>query len=125
MPKDYPRHYRVADQIQRDMASIVQRDLKDPRIPTLTTIASVEVSRDLSIATVFITCMQNNIDRAALVTLFSERAGFIRSLLGKRLRMRSVPELRFRYDDTEEKASHIDRIIQDAMDKSSSPPSSA
>ncbi len=113
--QDFPRHIRVGDQIQRELAQIIARELKDPRIPSLITITSVDVARDMGVARIFVSSLIDTINRDELVGALSERAGFMRSILGKRLRIRAVPELRFSYDDTTEKAMELSRKIDEAI----------
>ncbi|NVK31104.1 MAG: 30S ribosome-binding factor RbfA [Gammaproteobacteria bacterium] len=113
--QDFPRHIRVGDQIQRELAQIIARELKDPRIPSLITITSVDVARDMGVARIFVSSLIDTISRDELVGALTERAGFMRSILGKRLRIRAVPELRFSYDDTTEKAMELSRKIDEAI----------
>lgn len=102
MAKEFSRTRRVGQQIQREIALILQREMKDPRIG-MVTVSDVEVSRDLNYAKVYVTFLQLDNDaeriKEALVIL-TEAAGYIRSLLGSAMRLRVVPELRFYYDET-------------------------
>ncbi len=112
---DYPRSHRVADQIQRDLAELLRESLKDPRVSSLVSIGSVDVTRDLSVAKVYVSTLGSE-DRAELVDALKGASGFLRRELGKRLRLRIVPELRFFYDDTNESALEMDRKIREAID---------
>ena len=114
MAKDYPRSYRVADQIQRELAVIIRDQLKDPGVSSLLTISEVEVSKDLSIATVFFTVLDDDKVESSQQGL-TRAAGFLRSSLGKKLSLRIIPELRFRYDHSVTEGPRMDAIINAAV----------
>lgn len=124
MSKDYPRSYRVADQIQKELSGLIRDELHDPRVPSLLTVASVEVTRDLSIAKVYVSSL-TECDRAELLKALTSAAGFLRRLLSDRIRMRSVPALRFAYDDTTEKAQALDHLITQAVASDQGKPDSS
>ena len=113
MPREYPRSYRVADQIQRELADIISHELKDPGLGALFTIAEVEVSKDLSIANVYYTLLDAAASEATQSAL-QRASGFLRGRLGARLRMRSTPQLRFRYDRSIERGEQMDALIDAA-----------
>ncbi len=101
------RSFRVADQIQRDVAGLI-RDLKDPRIG-LVTINSVEVSPDYAHAKVFFSVLLN--DAAECEKALNEAAGFLRNGLFKRLQIHTVPTLHFQFDKTTERAADLSALI--------------
>ncbi|GAB4391688.1 MAG: 30S ribosome-binding factor RbfA [Gammaproteobacteria bacterium] len=118
--KQYQRNERVADLIQRELALLIQRELKDPIFDNLMlTIAAVDVAPNLSSAKVYVTLINENEESItqALQGL-NQSAQHLRKLLGKSLYMRTIPRLTFMYDYTLTQASHIDRLIEDAMIKS-------
>ncbi|HEU4460029.1 MAG TPA: 30S ribosome-binding factor RbfA [Methylibium sp.] len=104
------RSFRVADQIQRDVAELV-RELKDPRIG-MVTIQAVEVSADYAHAKVFFSVLMG--DPAECETALNEAAGFIRNSLFKRLQIHTVPTLHFSFDRTTEKAADLNALIHRA-----------
>ena len=115
MAKEFSRSRRVGEQIQRELAELVQRELKDPRLGMIT-ISAVEVSRDMSVAKVYFTVLgdESHDEKQSLKGL--ERAsGFLRRELGHRMRLRSVPELRFHYDHSIEKGSRLSALINEAV----------
>ncbi|MCB1756926.1 MAG: 30S ribosome-binding factor RbfA [Gammaproteobacteria bacterium] len=114
MARDYPRSYRVADQIQRELAQLIRTELKDPRVSELLTISSVDVSRDLSIAKIYYTVL-NEEQRADTEEALTQGAGYLRKLLSNRLTMRSVPQLRFIYDTTLEEGARLSGLIDKAV----------
>jgi ribosome-binding factor A len=104
------RSFRVADQIQRDLAELV-RELKDPRIGMLT-INAVEVSPDYAHAKVLFSLLVG--DPAECELALNEAAGFLRNGLFKRLAIHTVPTLHFQFDRTTERAAQLNALIRDA-----------
>jgi ribosome-binding factor A len=80
-------------------------------------VTAVKVSRDLSVAWVYFTSLDRDQDSADLQTAFVSAMGFLRSQLAKQLTVRQVPELRFKYDDSMQRGSAMDRLIDDAVAK--------
>ncbi len=118
MAKDYPRSYRVADQIQRELSGIIRFGVKDPRVPVTLTIAAVEVSKDLSSAKVFVSMFDMEEDQEArdqAVLALNKASGFLRRQLGAKMRLRIVPTLHFRYDSVQENAVKISSLIDAAV----------
>ena len=126
MPKEFSRTRRVGDQIQRELADLLRSELKDPRVQ-LVTINAVEVSRDLGHAKVFITSLDQKHDRSETISVLNNAAGFLRGQLGRRMFIRSIPQLHFFYDDSLEKgvelSSLIDAAVADDRSKSDKKPS--
>jgi ribosome-binding factor A len=101
------RSFRVADQIQRDVAMLI-RDLKDPRIG-MVTINSVEVTPDYAHAQVYFSVLVGDADETALA--LNESAGYIRNGLFKKLAIHTVPTLHFHFDKTTERAADLSALI--------------
>ena len=104
------RSFRVADQIQRDVATLV-RELKDPRIGMIT-INAVDVTPDYAHAKVFFSLLVG--DPVECETALNEAAGFIRNGLFKRLKIHTVPTLHFVFDRTTERAAELNMLINQA-----------
>lgn len=104
------RGFRVADQIQRDVAELI-RDLKDPRIG-MVTVNAVEVTPDYAHATVLFSVLIG--EPAECETALNEAAGFLRNGLFKRLQIHTVPTLHFKFDRTTERASELSALIAKA-----------
>jgi ribosome-binding factor A len=104
------RSFRVADQIQRDLAELI-RELKDPRIG-MVTISAVEVTPDYAHAKVFFSLLVG--DREASEQALNEAAGFLRNGLFKRLQIHTVPTLHFAFDRTTEAAADMSALIAKA-----------
>ena len=101
------RSFRVADQIQRDLAALI-RELKDPRIG-MVTLNAVEVTPDYAHAKVYFSQLVG--DNEACTTAMNEAAGYLRNGLFKRLTIHTVPTLHFVYDRTTERAADISALI--------------
>ena len=109
--KEFSRNQRVAEQLQREIALIVQREIKDPRLG-FATISDVEVSKDFSHANVFFTLLDSSEEkRKEAVDVLTHSSGFIRHILGKSLKMRVIPQLHFRYDVSIENGSALNELI--------------
>ena len=116
MAQEYSRTQRVADQIQRELASLIQREVKDPRVG-MATVSAVEVSLDLSHAKVFVTIFNGSEDEqeiAESVKALNSASGFLRSQLGQRMKLRIVPTLRFHYDDSLSRGNYLSNLIDQA-----------
>ncbi|MEI6858329.1 MAG: 30S ribosome-binding factor RbfA [Shewanella sp.] len=98
MAKEFSRTRRIGQQLQQELAQVLHRDIKDPRIG-MVTVNDVEVSRDLSYAKVFVTFFEEDekLVEEKLEAL-SSAAGYVRSLVAGRMKLRVMPELRFIYD---------------------------
>jgi len=104
------RSFRVADQIQRDVAVLV-RELKDPRIGMIT-INAVEVSPDYAHAKVFFSLLSGDVNECEQA--LNEAAGFLRNSLFKKLQIHTVPTLHFHFDRTTERAADLSALIAKA-----------
>ena len=104
------RSFRVADQIQRDVAELI-RDLKDPRVG-MVTINSVEVTPDYAHAQIYFSVLLSTPEDSAAA--LNEAAGFIRNGLFKRLAIHTVPTLHFHFDKTTERAADLSALISKA-----------
>lgn len=127
------RAQRVADQIQRDIAVLIQTQVNDPRVG-MVSVTAVEVSRDLSYAKIYVTVLNSlsdggEVNSATLsspgqldkleidenLKALNTASGYLRSLLAKRLTLRSVPKLRFYYDGSVERGRHLSDLIDSAI----------
>jgi ribosome-binding factor A len=104
------RSFRIADQIQRDVAELV-RELKDPRVG-MVTINAVEVTPDYAHAKIFFSLLVGDPQETQLA--LNEAAGFLRNGLFKRLQIHTVPTLHFQFDRTTERAAELGALIAQA-----------
>jgi ribosome-binding factor A len=114
MKKHSPRPQRVGDQIQRELAELLRLQVKDPRIG-MVTVTAVDVAPDLSHAKVYVTHLGGSGQAAAVVSALAHTAGYLRRELSHRLKIYTVPELRFFYDDSIESGLRLSRLIDDAV----------
>ena len=110
---EYSRTIRVADQIQREIALLVAHEVADPRVGKVT-VSGVDLSPDMRNAKVLVTPGRGT-DGDASVDALNRAAGFLRSRLGRRVRLRRVPRLVFEHDRTLEQALRIDALIDAAV----------
>ena len=113
MPREFSRGRKVGDLIQRELASLIQREVKDPRIG-MVTIIEANVSRDLAFADVYFTVLPDKETESVEVAL-NQAAGFLRSQLARVLNTRTTPKLRFHYDPTIENGARLSRSIDEAI----------
>ncbi|MDD9157258.1 30S ribosome-binding factor RbfA [Aliivibrio sp. S4TY2] len=115
MSKEFSRTQRVSQQLQKELALILQREVRDSRIG-MVTISDVEVSRDLAYAKVFVTffCVGDQTPESCLAAL-KEHEVPVRMLLGKRIRHRLTPEVRFTYDNTLVEGMRMSNLVTDVM----------
>ncbi|KGJ87783.1 30S ribosome-binding factor RbfA [Colwellia psychrerythraea] len=115
MAREFARTDRVGQQIQKEIAVILMREIKDPRL-SMTTVSAVEVTRDLAYAKIFVTFFNDNADEIkASLEVLAEAEGYIRSLLGKRLRARIMPHLRFVYDSSMSEGVRMSALVDQAV----------
>ena len=114
MKRHNPRAQRVADQIQRELMDLVRFQVKDPRIG-MVTITGVDVTSDLSHATILFTHLGGAAHADDVLTGLTSAAGHLRSELSHRLRLYSVPQLHFRYDDSIETGRRLSNLIDEAV----------
>lgn len=113
MPREYPRRYRVADQVQRELGDLL-RGVKDPRVRGLVTVSGVDVSPDLKHAKVFVTVLEHDTPQDSVVAL-NHAASYLRSELGRRLNLRVVPRLVFHYDASLDQADRVQRLLRENL----------
>lgn len=114
MPRDFPRTRRVGEQIQRELAVLIRDEIKDPRIG-MVSISGVEVSRDLAHAKVYVSVLGNKEKAEASVQVLNNASGFLRGRLGKLMRTRTVPEMKFIIDRSLEEGARIGALINRAV----------
>lgn len=113
MPREFNRSERVAGQIRRELAQLIQREVKDPAVGFIS-VSDVEVTRDLAHAKVYVTVFESDKAEPTLQAL-SHAAGYLRHRLGQEMRIRSVPELHFHHDASVETGQRMDSLIDAAL----------
>ncbi|NOG31836.1 30S ribosome-binding factor RbfA [Halomonas sp. TBZ9] len=114
--REFKRTDRVADQLQKELAVLIQREVKDPRLG-MVTVSGVTVSRDLGYADIYVTLLgEQSPERIKENLQVLKRAGgFLRSQIAKRIKLRHVPELRFHFDESVVRGQHLSSLIDEAV----------
>jgi ribosome-binding factor A len=117
MAKEFSRTRRVADQIQRNLAELIQMELGDPRVG-MVTVTGVEVTHEFERARVYFTVLGKTLADKEQIDITTEvlnnAAGYLRSSLAKRLKLRTTPQLIFVYDSSMEKGNRLTDLIDQA-----------
>lgn len=101
---------RVNEQIKKELSQLIQTEMKDPRIGFIT-VTGVEATNDLSQAKVYLSVLGDDEQKAGTLKALEKASGFLRSELGKRIRLRHVPELIFKFDESIAYGSHIEKLL--------------
>lgn len=117
MSEEFPRARRVGELLQRELAQLIQEELNDPRVG-LVTVSHVEVSPDLRQAKVYVTILAEEKNIQEQLKILNKAAGFLQHGLSQRVKLRSIPRLRFVYDDSIERGRHLSALIEEAVRKS-------
>jgi ribosome-binding factor A len=112
MPVKNHRNQRVADQIQRDLAELIPREIRDPKVG-LITLQAVELTTDMAHAKIFFTVLGAEPGHA--LAALREKAGYLHSLLFKRLHIHTVPTLHFHHDESVARGVEMSRLIDQAL----------
>lgn len=113
MPKEFGRNARVSSQLQKELALVLQRDLKDPRLGFIT-VNEVVMTKDLSVAKIYVTVL--NVDEQGKrynVKLLNQLAPQIRHDVAKRMRLRHISELRFFYDNSFDTGMRVAQLLNE------------
>lgn len=115
MAREFSRARRVGQELQKEIAMILQREIKDDRLK-LVTVSGVELTKDLSTAKVFVTFLENDPEKVKQgMKVLKDASGFIRSLVGKAMRLRVTPELRFVYDQSLVEGVRISTLVSSTI----------
>jgi len=118
MPKDFSRNVRIADQIQRNLAQIIQANIADPRLG-LVNINQVDVSRDLANSRIYVTFIGRDSKEEVKesISILNKASGFLRTSLAKTLNSRTTPRLSFVYDKVAVEGQKLSQLIDRAVSK--------
>lgn len=115
MRKRSVKNIRINEEVMRELSNIIHSDLKDPRIASICTVLSVEVAPDLKTAKAFISVLGDEADQAKTMEGLKASAGYVRSLLAKRLNLRNTPEIRFISDAAVSYGIRMSRLIDEVI----------
>lgn len=118
MAKSFSRPQRVGQELQKEIAFILQREIKDPRLG-MVTVSDVELSRDLSYAKVFVTFLNDSepdvVEQG--LKILNDATGYIRSLVGKAMQLRIIPDLKFVYDESLVEGMRMSNLVSEVIHK--------
>ncbi|MBI4665095.1 MAG: 30S ribosome-binding factor RbfA [Nitrospinae bacterium] len=112
--KRFHRSDRVGEELVREISHIIQREMKDPRLGFVS-VTRAEVAKDLRHANIFVSVLGSDDEKTKTMKALQSGAGFIRTLISKRLTMRVTPEFTFRLDDSMERGARIQELLRKAM----------
>ncbi|HXF07697.1 MAG TPA: 30S ribosome-binding factor RbfA [Candidatus Acidoferrales bacterium] len=110
MPKDFSRTLRVAEQLRQELSELIRDEVKEPRLGPVT-VTEVKVARDLSHATVFVSFLGRVTGIEERLSILQHAARSLQGLLGRRLRLRAIPQLHFQYDQVLDHGQRMNALI--------------
>jgi ribosome-binding factor A len=110
------RTQRLGDQIQREIASLIRSEIKDPRLG-MVTVSAVKVSPDMGYADIYVTVMGSTLDEKPdeSIAVLNAAAGFLRGEVGRAIKTRITPRLRFHYDEVVARGNRMATLINEAV----------
>lgn len=113
MAKEYPRSRRIAEQLRRELVEVVRDEVDDPRVGSVT-FSEVQVSRDLSHATVYLTVLGAEAEEVeACVEVLNRAHGFLRTQVARRIRAKRIPHMRFVHDMAFDRGARLSALIDE------------
>lgn len=112
----YNRISRISEEIKKELSEII-RELKDPRIPSMTSVVMVDVTKDLRYAKAFISVLAEKEKQNEAIAGLKSAAGFIRREIGKRVQLRYTPEFTFVLDDSIQHGAYISNLLHHITDE--------
>lgn len=103
---------RISEEIRKVVSNLLFNGLKDPRINHMATVTSVEVTRDLSFANIYISVLGDDLEKENTILGLESAKGFIRKEIGSRVDLRHIPEPKFHLDESIENAMHMSELIE-------------
>ncbi len=107
--QDFKRTDRIAGMIQRTLSELIRREIKDPRMPALVTISAVKVSADLAHAKVYFTVYGDDVEQTG--QLLNNASSYLRTALARSIKLRTIPQLHFVYDESIEYGRRLSKLI--------------
>ncbi|MBR4754469.1 MAG: 30S ribosome-binding factor RbfA [Lachnospiraceae bacterium] len=111
MRKNSVKNTRINGEVQRELSSIIQTEIKDPRIPVMTSVVKVEVAPDLKTCKAYISVLGDDEAKKAAIEGLKSAEGFIKNRIAKAINLRNTPEIRFILDESIEYGINMTRII--------------
>ena len=113
------RTARISSEVKKEISKIIMDDLNDPRLSTEAMVSDtdVEVTNDLSYADVYISVLGDNKNKEDVMEALNQAKGYIKILVGERMRLRTMPEFRFKFDNSIERGAYMDKLIAETIAK--------
>lgn len=109
------RTVRIAAEMQRVVSDIIRNDLKDPRIPLMTSVMNIKLAKDLKYAKIFVSVYGTDEEKAQALAALKSSSGYIRHEIGQRMIIRALPELTFAIDESMERGAYMSRLIDEVI----------
>lgn len=113
----YARNKRISEEIEKVVSSLIMAEIKDPRVSKLTTVTHVETTRDLSFVYIYVSIFDKETFKESTIEGLNKAKGFIRREIGKRVKLRAVPEPIFKLDESIENGIHMSAVIDEVVSK--------
>lgn len=116
---DKRRTLKISSQMQKELSKILAEDINDPRLSDnfIVSITDVEVTNDLSFADIFVSVLGDDSKKESVIEALEQAKGYMKKLIGERMRLRSMPEFRFKYDNSIEHGVYMDKLIAETIKK--------
>lgn len=106
---------RISEEIKKEISNIIQNELKDPRLPQVISITSVNTTKDLRYAKVYVSVLGNEEEKKNAMDALKSASGFIRREIGHRVQLRYTPEVLFELDNSIERGVYLTKLIDDTI----------
>ena len=110
---------RISSEMQKVISEIIREDIKDPRVPLMTSVVSANVTRDLKYAKIYVSVLGTEAEKKSAMAALKNSAGFIRHQVADKMELRCTPELTFILDESIERGSYLTSLIDDTLKKDS------
>ena len=108
---------RISSEMQKVISEIIREDIKDPRVPLMTSVVSANVTRDLKYAKIYVSVLGTEAEKKGAMVALKNSAGFIRHQVADKMDLRCTPELTFILDESIERGSYLTSLIDDTLKK--------
>lgn len=113
----YSRALRVSEEIRKVVGEMLIFDIKDPRLSMMTSVTRVETTNDYKYSTIYVSVMDTNENKEKTMVALKKASGFIRREIGRKIKLRNTPELKFILDESIEYSSIMDKKIKEVIKK--------
>lgn len=109
----FDRNKRISEEIKKIVSQMIMLEIKDPRVPKLTSVTHVETTKDHRFVYIYISFMEDNVDAEEALKGLNKAKGFIRREIGQQIKLHYTPEPVFKLDGSIKNAMHIEKVIKD------------